>query len=324
MGRYLIRRTLFMVLVLFIVSLITFLIFVKLPAADPARRAAGKATTPQNIEAARKAFGLDQPVWVQYARFAQGLVPWPGMFLNEDVYFSYTNFVPVKEEIFKRLPVTAALAAGAAITWLFIGIPIGIVSAVRRRSLADRTSMVFALFGVSAPVFWLAYLFLYLFWFKLHWAPGSGLGPIGTSVLEAVAKGRFVLPWLVLSLTFAAFYARMVRGNLIETMGEDYIRTARAKGLSEKRVVYKHGLRAALTPVVTMFGLDLAGLLGGAFITETVFNLPGIGQYAVHAIFNNDFPSVMGVTIFGAFFIALANLLVDVAYAFLDPRVRYA
>ncbi|HYG71885.1 MAG TPA: ABC transporter permease [Actinomycetota bacterium] len=322
MGRYLIRRTLFMVLVLFVVSLITFLIFVKLPAADPARRAVGRATSPENVEAARKAFGLDQPVWVQYGRFARGLVPWPGLFLDEDVYYSYSNFVPVKEELYGRLPVTIALAVGAAGVWMLIGVPIGIVSAVKRRSLLDRASMVFALFGVSAPVFWLAYLFLYVFWFKLSWAPSSGI-PIGTTVLEAVAQGRFILPWLVLSLTFAAFYARMVRGNLIETMGEDYIRTARAKGLSERRVIYKHGLRAALTPVVTMFGLDLAGLLGGAFITETVFNLPGVGAYAVNAIFTNDFPSVMGVTIFGAFFIALANLLVDVAYAFLDPRVRY-
>ncbi|MGH2635328.1 MAG: ABC transporter permease [Actinomycetota bacterium] len=322
MGRYLIRRTLFMVLVLFVVSLITFLIFVKLPAADPARRAVGRATSPENVEAAREAFGLNDPVWVQYGRFAKGLVPWPGLFLNEDVYYSYSNFVPVKEEIFQRLPVTITLAVGAAVTWLLLGIPIGIISAVRRRSIWDRGAMVFALFGVSAPVFWLSYVFLYVFWFKLEWAPSSGI-PIGTTVLEAVFQGRFILPWLVLSLTFAAFYARMVRGNLIETMGEDYIRTARAKGLSEKRVVYKHGLRAALTPVVTMFGLDLAGLLGGAFITETVFNLPGVGQYAVNSIFINDFPAVMGVTLFGAFFIALANLLVDVAYAFLDPRVRY-
>jgi peptide/nickel transport system permease protein len=311
-----------MILVLFIVSLITFLIFVKLPAADPARRAVGRATTPENVENARKAFGLDKPIWVQYGRFAKGLIPWPGLFLNEDVYYSYSNFVPVKEEIFKRLPVTITLAVGAAVTWLIVGIPIGIISAVRRRSVLDRAAMVFALFGVSAPVFWLAYVFLYVFWFKLEWAPSSGI-PIGMTALEAAATGRFILPWMVLSLTFAAFYARMVRGNLIETMGEDYIRTARAKGLSEKRVVYKHGLRAALTPVVTMFGLDLAGLLGGAFITETVFNLPGVGQYAVNAILLNDFPSVMGVTIFGAFFIALANLLVDVAYAFLDPRVRY-
>jgi len=322
MGRYLIRRSLFMILVLFVVSLITFIIFVKLPASDPARRAVGRATSPENVEAARIAFGLDKPLYIQYGRFAKGLIPWPGLFLDEDVYYSYANFVPVKEEIFGRLPVTIALAVGAAVCWLMVGIPIGIISAVRRRSIWDRGSMVFALIGVSAPVFWLAYLFLYIFWFRLGWAPPSGI-PIGMSVLEAVLTGRFILPWAVLSLTFAAFYARMVRGNLIETMGEDYIRTARAKGLSEKRVIYKHGLRAALTPVVTMFGLDLAGLLGGAFITETVFNLPGIGQYAVNAIFNNDFPSVMGVTIFGAFFIALANLLVDVAYAFLDPRVRY-
>lgn len=168
----------------------------------------------------------------------------------------------------------------------------------------------------------MGFLFLYIFWFKLHWAPPSGI-PIGESVLDAVLQGRFILPWLVLSLTSAALYARMVRGNLIESMGEDYIRTARAKGMSEKRVIYKHGLRAALTPVVTMFGLDLGYLLGGAFITETVFNLPGVGQYGVQSISTNDFPSVMGVTIFGAFFIALANLMVDVAYAFLDPRVRY-
>jgi peptide/nickel transport system permease protein len=322
MGRYLLRRSMFVVLVLFVVSLITFLIFVKLPAADPARRAAGKATTPENIQAAREAFGLDQPVWVQYARFAQGLVPWPGMFLDEDVYFSYSNFVPVKEEIYKRLPVSLTLAVGASALWLLIGIPVGIVSAVRRGGVADRAGMAFALFGVSAPVFWLAYLLLYVFWFKLQWAPSSGI-PIGTSVVDAVMQGRFILPWIVVSLTYAAFYARMVRGNLVETMSEDYIRTARAKGLSENRVIYRHGLRGALTPVVTMFGVDIAGVMAGSFITETVFNLPGIGQYAVRSIFINDFPSVMGVTIFGAFFIALANLIVDVAYAYVDPRVRF-
>jgi peptide/nickel transport system permease protein len=322
-GRFLVRRLLFTVLVLFVVSLITFVIFVKLPASDPARRAAGKATSRENVAAAREAFGLDRPLYVQYARFAQGLIPWPGLFLNEDVYFSYSNFVPVKEEIFARIPVSATLAFGAAALWLVVGIPVGIVSGVRRGSLADRLGMLFALLGVSVPVFWLGYVLLYLFWFKLGWAPASGI-PIGTSVWEAVLQGRFVLPWIVVSLTFAAFYARMVRGNLVETMNEDYIRTARAKGLSERRVVYKHGLRAALTPVVTMFGLDLAGVLAGSFITETIFNLPGIGQYAVTSIFRNDFPSVMGVTIFGAFFIAVGNLCVDVAYAYVDPRVRFA
>src|SRR3712207_6314097 len=153
MGRYLIRRTLFMILVLFVVSLITFLIFVKLPAADPARRAVGRATSPENVEAARKALGLDQPVWAQYGGFARGLIPWPGLFLDKGVYYSYSNFVPVKEELYGRLPVTIALALGAAGVWMLVGIPIGIVSAVRRRSLLDRASMVFALFGVSAPVF---------------------------------------------------------------------------------------------------------------------------------------------------------------------------
>lgn len=182
--------------------------------------------------------------------------------------------------------------------------------------------MLFALIGVSAPVFWLGYLFLFVFWYKLGWFPGSGL-PIGQSVLAAVMQGRFVLPWVVLSLTFAAFYARMVRSNLIETMSEDFIRTARAKGLSERRVVYRHGLRAALTPVVTMFGLDLGLLLGGAVITETVFALPGLGAYVIDALTGNDFPAVMGVTVFAAFFIVVANLVVDIVYAVLDPRVRY-
>jgi peptide/nickel transport system permease protein len=219
------------------------------------------------------------------------------------------------------------LALGAAAIWLLVGIPIGIVSAIKRRSFADRAGMVFALFGVSAPVFWLGFLFLFLFWFKFNQWFGWGFPPSGIpaeeNVLTAIVKGRFLLPWMVLSLAFAAFYARMVRGNLIETMSEDYIRTARAKGLSERRVIFKHGLRAALTPVVTMFGMDMGYLLGGAIITETVFNIHGLGQYAIRSLFTNDFPAVMGVTIFASFFIVVANLLVDVAYAFLDPRVRY-
>jgi len=311
-----------MILVLFVVSLLTFLIFVKLPAGDPARRAVGKTTTPEQIEAARVAFGLDKPIWVQYGRFAKGLVPWPGLFLSEDVYYSYGNFVPVKEEIFRRLPVTVTLAVGAAILWLLLGIPIGIVSAIKRGTFWDRAGMLFALIGVSLPVFWLGQLLLYFFWFKLGIAPASGL-EINATIWESIASGRFILPWITLSVTSAAFYARMVRGNLIETMSEDYIRTARAKGLGERRVVFRHGLRGALTPVVTMLGLDLGGLLGGAFITETLFALPGIGQLAVQSIRTQDFPMVMGVTVLGALFIAFANLVVDVVYAFLDPRVRY-
>jgi peptide/nickel transport system permease protein len=323
MGQYLIRRSLFLILVMVIVSFMTFLIFYKLPPGDPARIAAGRRTSPDIIQQARENLGLDRPWYVQYGRFAKGLVPWPGYFLNEQVYFSYNNFVPVKDQLFDRLPVTVVLAVGASVVWVLIGLPIGIMSAIKPRSTRDRAGMLFALFGVSAPVFWLGYVMLYVFWFKLSWFPGSTL-PIDETLMESVLRGRFVLPWLTLSLTFAAFYARMTRSNLIETMTEDYIRTARAKGLSERRVIFKHGLRAALTPVVTMFGLDLGILLGGAVITEQVFNLPGMGHYVIDALTTNDFPAVMGVTVFAALFIIVANLLVDVAYAFLDPRVRYA
>ena len=323
MGRYLIRRILFLILVLWIVSTLTFLIFVKLPPGDPARRAAGRQATEETIKQARHNLGLDKPIWVQYGRFAKGLIPVPGWFLNKEVYFSFSNFVPVKEEIFTRLPYSVTLAVGAAITWLAIGIPIGIISAIRRRSFADRAGMIFALFGVSAPVFWLAYLLLFVFWYKLHLAPGSSI-PADENYLTAALHGRFVLPWIALALSFAALYSRMTRGNLIETMSEDYIRTARAKGLKERRVIFKHGLRAALTPVVTMFGMDMGYLLGGAVITETVFNIPGLGQYTIRSIFTNDFPAVMGVTVFAAMFITAANLVVDIAYAALDPRVRYS
>ena len=322
MGRYLIRRIGFTVLVLFVVSLLTFLIFVKLPTGDPARRATGKSSTPEQIENARKAFGLDQPLWVQYGRFAKGLIPLPGLFLSEDVYYSYGNFIPVREEIARRLPVTVALAVGGAALWLLIGIPVGIAAGVRRKSSLSRASMLLAIVGVSIPVFWLGQLLLYVFWFRLGWAPPSGMD-IGVGVWGSVLGGRFLLPWITVAVGYAAFYARMVRSNVIETMHEDYIRTARAKGLPERRVIYRHGLRGALTPVVTMLGIDLGTLLGGLFIVETLFGLPGVGQLAVTSISTNDFPMVMGVTVLGALFIAVANLTVDVAYAALDPRVRY-
>lgn len=322
MGRYLIRRVLFMVLVLWIVSIITFVIFVVLPPGDPARRAAGKSPTPEAMAEAREGLGLDKPLLVQYGRFAKGLVPLPGWFLNEDVYFSYGNGVAVREEIVQRLPVSAVLAIGGAILWLVTGIPIGVVSAVKRGTWVDRTSMGAALVGMSAPTFWVSGLLLYIFWFKLHWFPPSGI-PSNENVWEAILQGRFWLPWIALAITSAAFYARMVRGNMLESMGEEYLRTARAKGLSERRVIYKHGLRSSLTPVVTMVGLDIGALLGGAIIVETVFNLPGIGKYAVDSLNTNDFPATMAVTVVATFFIVIANLIVDVAYAFLDPRVRY-
>jgi peptide/nickel transport system permease protein len=317
-----IRRTLFLILVLVVVSLFTFVVFVKLPSGDPIARAVGRHPSPELVAEVRENFGLDRPLYIQYWRFAQGMIPWPGLFLNEDVYFSYRTRASVKEAMLNRLPVTLALTIGAAILWLLIGIPIGIVSAIRRGSLIDRSAMIFALIGVSMPVFWLGLVLLYVFHFWLGWLPTAGL-PKDQTILQSVAEGYFVLPWFTLAITSAAFYSRMTRGNLLETMGEDYIRTARAKGLSERKVIYRHGLRAALTPIVTMFGLDVAFLLGGAVITESLFQLPGLGQYAIVSLYGTDFPAVMGVTMLSTFFIVVANFAVDILYAFLDPRVRY-
>jgi peptide/nickel transport system permease protein len=322
MGRYLIRRTLFMILVLFVVALMTFTIFVKLPSADPVARAVGRHPSPELIAQVREKFGLDESLPEQFWRFAQGLVPVPGLWLNEDVYFSYGNRVAVKEEIALRWPITFTLTIGAAIMWVLIGVPIGIISAIKPGSFFDRVGTLFALLGVSTPVFFLGLVLIYVFHFWLGVAPSTGL-PRDETLLESVLLGRFWLPWITLAVTSAAFYSRITRTNLMETMGEDYIRTARAKGMSERRVIAKHGFRSALTPLVTMFGLDIAFTLGGAVITEQLFGLPGLGQYALIGIYTADFPVVMGVTVFGAFFIVIANLIVDVAYAALDPRVRY-
>ena len=325
MGRYLIRRVLFGVLVLFVISILTFLIFMKLPPGDPARRLAGKGANPETLQQVRVNFGLDLPLLVQYGRFAKGLLPWPGdedSFLDEDIYYSWSNRVEVRAEIARAFPVTLVLTFGAVILWLVIGIPIGIISALKRRSVADRASMTFALFGVSFPTFLLGLLLLYIFYYKLRWVPPSGFN-IGDNALTAMIGGKFTLAWITLAVTSAAYYTRVVRGNMLETMSEDYIRTARAKGLSETRVIYKHAMRSSLTPVVTMLGLDVAVLLGGAVITETVFNLHGLGLYAIRSLELTDFPAVMAVTILAAVFIVVANLVVDVVYAFLDPRVRF-
>jgi peptide/nickel transport system permease protein len=236
---------------------------------------------------------------------------------------SYDSRTAIREEIIQRAPRTLSLALGAAVVWVLMGVSIGIVSALRRRTLADRLAMGFALFGISAPVFWLGLMALFIFWQKL------GIDEVGTGYTnlrdDPIGWAQhLIMPWFVLALLYAAFYARMTRGNLIDTMGEDYIRTARAKGLPERKVVMKHGLRASLTPVVTMFGMDIALLIGGAVITETVFNLQGLGAWAVDSVQANDLPAVIGVTLVLAFAVTLMNLLVDVLYAYLDPRVRYS
>lgn len=323
MGRYVIRRLLWVAFVLLLIVVITFLIFFVMPPTDPAVIFAGKQPTPELIAEVKRQFGLDRALPVQILLFVKRVFlgdeyGWPGLGL------SFNTRSALKPIILSRLLVTIQLALGAAVVWVLLGIPIGILSALKPRSIFDRLAMGFALVGVSAPVFFLGPLFLYLFWFKL------GLGGLGSGYYSIGQYGlgtwftHFIGPWTVLALLYAAFYARMTRANLIETMAQDYIRTARAKGLSERRVVLKHGLRASLTPLVTMFGLDLGGLLGGAFITETVFNLKGIGAYAIKAVFSGDLYAIVDVTLIAGFFITFANLVVDIVYAFLDPRVRYA
>lgn len=323
MGRYLIRRSLQLVFTLWVTSVLTFGIFVKLPPGDPAIRLAGKAARPELLERIRERVGLNDPLLEQYARFAKGLVPIPGWFLNEQVYYSWRNSVPVKDELAKRFPYTAVLAAGGIVLWLLMGIPAGILSAVRRGRFAERLTMILALIGISMPTFFLGMVLIFVFYFTLGIAPPTGV-EIGGDVWDTLFAGKFILAWFALAITSAAFYARLVRGNMLEVMGEDYVRTARAKGLSERKVVFGHQLRASITPIVTTLGLDVAGLLGGATITERVFAIPGIGLYAIESLTRADFPAVMAVVIVTSMLVIFANLVVDVLYAVLDPRVRYS
>jgi peptide/nickel transport system permease protein len=320
MGRYIIRRSLWVILLLLIVSAVTFLIFYALPSGDPAALRAGKSPSPEQLQQIRHTLGLDKPVYVQYWRYMRDIV------LHFDFGYSYQNSQPVRTEMLQRLPATVSLTVGAVVVWLLIGLPVGVISAVRSRSLLDRTSMGIALIAISAPVYWLGLMGLFFFSKDIgiiHIFDGAGSY---TPLTENPAKwfGSLLLPWLVLAASFAAFYARLLRSNLIDTMSQDYIRTARAKGLSERAVIWRHAVRAAITPIVTVLGLDIGILLGGAILTETVFNIPGIGRYAYEGIINSDLPVIQGTVLFGAFFIVVANLVVDIAYALLDPRVRYS
>src|SRR4051794_29980634 len=320
MGRYIIRRTLWVILLLFVVSAVTFFIFYELPSADPAVLRAGKSPDPKLVEQIRHSLGLDQPVYVQYWKYMKNIV------LHFDFGYSFQDSQEVRKEIFARLPATISLTLGAVVVWLLAALPVGIVSAIKRRSLADRMSMGAALLAISAPVYWLGLLALYLFANDIgvfHIFPGSG-SYVPFSDNPAKWFGSLILPWIVLAASFAAFYARLLRANLIDTMGEDYIRTARAKGLPERKVIGRHAMRSAITPIVTVLGLDIGILLGGAILTESVFNIPGVGRLAYEGIQNADLPVIQGTVLFGAFFIVVANLVVDIGYAFLDPRVRYS
>ncbi|MEZ5099370.1 MAG: ABC transporter permease [Thermoleophilia bacterium] len=269
----------------------------------------------------RQQLGLDRPWLEQYGLFLKRLVVgdehgWPGFGI------SFQSREPVLDGLAERLPQTLALALGAGVLWLVLGVGIGVAAAVRRRTLVDRAALGFSLLGVSAPVFLVGLLSLFLFWKTLGWLPGTGYVPFSESPREWFL--HLVQPWLVLALLFAASYARMTRASLLDALGEDFVRTARAKGLSERRVVWRHGLRAGLALIVTMLGMDLALLVGGAVVTEKVFNLQGVSSWAVDAALGQDLPPVVAVTLVGAAAIVVASLIVDLAYAWLDPRVRLA
>jgi peptide/nickel transport system permease protein len=320
MTRYIIRRILWGVLLLVLVSALTFLLFRIFPTADPARLRAGRSPNPRVIAEIRTDLGLNKPLITQFWIYMRNL------FLHFDLGYSYQSGASVRDLIFQRLPATLSLTVGAAVLWLAAGLPVGIVSALRRRSRVDRASMGTALVLVSAPEYWLGLIVLYLFAADIGQVkifPGAdsyaGLGGDPWKWFTSL-----LLPWFVLAASFAAVYARLMRGSLIETMGEDYIRTARAKGLTERRVVLNHGVRAAINPLMTIFALDVGTLLGGAILVETVFDIPGIGRLSYDAITHADFPVIQGTVLLVALFIVVANILADIAYAFLDPRVRYS
>ncbi|WP_410785085.1 ABC transporter permease [Kribbella sp. C-35] len=332
MGRYLIRRLIQAVFVLIVISAITFFLFWATPA-NPALLICGKNCNAETVAQVNATYGFDKPLVVQYGQYMQGLVspggrtigsegnerncPWPCF--GE----SYQNGIPVWNSIKDAFPSTLWLALGAAVLWLLSGVLLGLIAALRKGKFVDKLSVGLALFGVSFPTIVFGYLLLFLFIVKLKWVPFPDTANAALFTVGPVKWLQFyILPWITLALVFAALYTRITRANMIDTMNEDYIRTARAKGLGERTVVFKHGLRSALTPIVTIFGLDVGGLLGGAVITEQIFSITGLGKFSIDSVLSNDLPAIMGVVLFAAIFVVLANIVVDVLYAVIDPRVR--
>ncbi|MGH9064617.1 MAG: ABC transporter permease [Acidimicrobiales bacterium] len=317
MLRFFARRIALGVVVMWIVATVIFIMYFVAPH-DVARLIAGRQATPATVAAVRRSLGLDRPLIAQYGSFL-------GKALQGNLGYSYTNSEPVTTLIAQSFPVTVSLAIGGAVIWLILGVSSGVLAAVRPRSLADRATTGVALFFYSMPTFLLGELLLLSLFFRLHlaginWFPGAGFIPFTTSPAEWAR--HLILPWFTIALVTAATYSRLTRGSLLDVLGEDYIRTARSKGLAERRVIVRHGLRSALTPVVTQFGIDLGTLLGGVIVTETVFGLPGLGQLIVNSIVRQDLPTIIGLVLLASAFIVAANILVDFFYAILDPRVR--
>jgi peptide/nickel transport system permease protein len=312
MGRFVIRRLLGMAAVLFAVSVLTFLIFNVIPNSDPAQRMAGKVATPRLVESINEEWGFDDPLPQQY------LTTMEKIFSGDlESYFGREN---VNERIVEGIPATFSLCIGAAVIWMFFGILFGYLSAVRAGGLLDRALTVLAIGGISIPVFWLAAILLNYFAYETGIFPAQGYVEFAEDPLDWA--NHLILPWVTLAIVYVGLYSRVLRSNMLDAMDEDYVRTARAKGLSERRVMTRHVLRNSLIPIITLFGLDFGALLGGAIVVEAIFSLNGIGQYTFESLQNFDLPPIMAVTLFGAFFVVLFNALVDIAYAWLDPRIR--
>jgi peptide/nickel transport system permease protein len=315
MGRFIVRRLLAMVAVLFAISVVTFSIFNVIPNSDPALRLAGRNQTPEQVDAIRRTWGFDKPIYVQYAKTMQKI------FTGDLI--SYANQVDVDREIIQDAPRTFSLAIGAAIMWMTFAVAIGLYTAVKAGRFADRFLTLLALIGISMPVFWVGALMNYYLGFKWKIFPNGGYVPLTQDPLDWAY--HLILPWTALSLLFIGVYSRVLRSNVLDTINDDYVRTARAKGLSERQVMLRHVLRNSLIPIVTLWGLDFAAVLGGgAILTETVFDLQGVGQYAAESVGQLDIPPVMAIVMFGAFFVVLLNTIVDILYAALDPRIRLA
>ena len=313
MARFIVRRLFQMVLVMFAVSVLTFLIFNVIPNGDPAVRMAGRQPTETQIEQIRKEWGFDDNIVVQYFTTMKKV-------FTGDLQ-SYFTQLPVGEEIRKGLPRTLALAVGAAILWMVVAVAFGLYSAVKAGKFADRFLTIIALVGISMPVFWIGALMNYYLGFKLGWFPNGGYVEFTEDPFDWFY--HLILPWTALAILFIGFYSRVLRSNVLDTINEDYVRTARAKGLGERQIMIRHVLRNSMIPIVTLWGLDFGAVLGGgAILTETVFDLQGVGQYAAESIGQLDVPPVLAVTLFAAFFIVAMNAVVDILYAYLDPRIR--
>jgi peptide/nickel transport system permease protein len=317
MVLFLIRRIGHGILVLWLITVAVFALFFVAPS-NVAQTLAGRQATPETIALIKHRLGLDLPVWKQYLNFVENA-------LQGNLGYDYYHQVPVTTIIGQALPITVSLALGAAVLWLLLGVFNGVISAVHPRSAADRGLTLFSLFFYSFPSFLLGLLLLYFLYFRLtlagfHWFPAGGYSPLSAGVGPWFQ--HLFLPWIALALLLAATYTRLTRGSMLDVLGEDYIRTARSKGIRESRVIVRHGLRSALTPVVTQFGIDLGQLVGGVVVIETVFSLPGLGQTAITAINQQDLPVIIGIVLFASAAVVVANILVDLTYAALDPRVR--